>query len=254
MGILLPEVQLYNLVTGILNHVRVDYNAHLADPTKSLLYYFFGGKKVGKFDYFEQSKFLFLKGTDNIRQLEVRQMFDISRAALPTIHLGLPSLNAFGDGIGVDEGYQEPIFGETVIPPDPPDEPGHTEYWYQSVYTRSFQSTYNIIISSENPDEVLLIFNFLYGMLISVLDSVELAGFRNPKLGGQDLQLNSEVIPANVYIRAITLSAFYEVSVPRWFTNEMLNNILSNGLPEQVSEEREDSGHPIPEQDPPPGD
>jgi hypothetical protein len=230
MAVFFPEVQIYNLISGILEFIKVDYNTNLSTPTKSMLYKLFGGVKIGKFDYFVESKNLFLRGNDYARKIELRHMFDISRAGLPTIHLSLPSESPQFDGIGVDQGYADTQFDEDATDPD------HIIQSFTPVYTRAFQTQHNIIISSDNPDEVLLIYNLLKAMMVSVFDSIELAGLRNPKLGAQDLQLNSEVTPANVYFRAITLSSFHELEIPRWFSQQMITNIMAKGTPVMESE------------------
>jgi len=214
--IIIPEIVLFNLITGLVTHISKDFEANLADETKSLLYNLLHGNKFGKFDYYDQGKELFLRRTDHPRKVAVRQFFDVSRADLPTIHITLPGESAAFDGIGVDEGFKSPLWDDDNLR-------------FTPVYNRNFEAQYSIIFTSENTLEVLLMYNTMRSLLISIFDSVQLVGLQNPKLGGQDLQINSDLIPKHIFIRALTLHSNYDVSVPRFFSDQMMQDIIFSG-------------------------
>lgn len=209
---LIPEIVIQTTIQQLLDFVKRDYNGEV-DKTNTFLYKAFFGQKVGNFDYYEQAKDLFLRDKNHPKEIGVRMFFDRSRAHLPTIHLSLPSeQGGEGDGIGFDQGYQENIFNST-------------EREITTVYNRNFNTQYNIIISSDNTFETLLIYHTLRALLISTYESLEMNGLRNPKFGGRDLQLNSDIIPPNVYIRALTLDVFYEIAIPKYVSDKIISNI-----------------------------
>jgi len=49
---------------------------------------------------------------------------------------------------------------------------------------------------------------------------------RNPVLSGGDLQINSEIIPLNVFVRSINLSIMYDVSVESFLGEDTAEAIL----------------------------
>jgi len=215
--IIIPEIVLFKIVNGLILHISKDFEAQ-TDETQSLLYRLLHGNSVEKFDYYTQGKDLFLRGVDHPRKIAVRQFFDISRADLPTVHITLPGENAAFDGIGVDQGLNEPIFDDANLR-------------FTPVYNRNFEAQYSIIFTSDNTFEVLLMYNTIRSLMISIFDSVQILGLMNPRLGGQDLQINSELIPKHIFIRALTLSSNYDVAVPRFFDEQMIQSIIFTGTP-----------------------
>lgn len=213
--IVIPEIKILEIIEVALKTAELDFRAQ-TDETKSLLYRIFGTNQVGKFNFFEEAKDLFLRGDDHPRKIETRMMFDAQRASLPTIHISMPSDSPGADGIGVDQGYQEDIVDES----DPDNK------YVIPVYTRMFDAQYNAIITSDNTLEVLLTYHLLRSMLIAIFDQIEFAGIRNPKLSGQDLQIQGDLIPPTVFARGIGISCSYETTVPSINKNYFLENFV----------------------------
>ncbi|HNQ20662.1 MAG TPA: hypothetical protein PKI46_06345, partial [Bacteroidales bacterium] len=162
------------------------------------------------FNFFEQAQDIFLRGNEHPRKIAVRMMFDAQRANLPTIHISMPSESNGSDGLGVDEGYQEDIVdteNREVI----------------KTYTRMFDTQYNCIITSDNSTEVLCIYHLIKSVLIGIFDSIEFSGIRNPKLSGQDLQINSDIVPPHIFTRGIGISCSYEQTVPSIQKEKFIN-------------------------------
>lgn len=214
MAIQIPEILLFNIIQSCFDAIKDDWNRHL-DEKDTLLYAYFGNLPVHgkKWNWFEQAKDLFLREEDHPRKIEVEMFFNSERARAPTVHLTLPSEQSSGDGIGVDIGYQEDRWDDSNLT-------------YQQTSTRMFESQYHILISSDNTLEVQLIYNFLRGMIISIFTQVELAGLRNPKLSGQDLRLESHLVPEHIFVRGLGIRTEYEVSVPEYFSKDMVKNII----------------------------
>lgn len=207
--IMIPEIVIANLVETVLKVIECDFNDHVEEKD-TLLYYILGDNQYKKFNFFEQAKDIFLRDNDHPRKIEVRMLFDAQRASLPTIHITMPQESNDADGIGVDEGYEDNVLNTNKTT-------------FHKTYTRAFGVQYNIIITSDNSSEVLLIYHLLKAMLISIIDHVELSGIRNPKLSGQDLQMNSDIVPVNVFVRGVGINFMYEESIPSIQEEQIVN-------------------------------
>lgn len=198
--ITIPEIKIVEIIEVALKTVEYDFNNEV-DEQKTLLYRIFGENQHGKFNFFNEAKDLFLRGNEHPRKIETRMMFDAQRAHLPTIHISMPADSPGADGIGVDQGYQEDIVDQVkqeIIP----------------VYNRMFDATYHAIITSDNSLEVLLVYHLLRSMMIGIFDQIEFQGIRNPKLSGQDLNIQGDLVPPHIFARGLGLNCSYEITVP----------------------------------------
>lgn len=212
---LIPEVILKNLIDGIVTFVGQDIDNNSGNPQESVTYKSLNGIKMGKFDFYEQAVNVFSREANHPRKIETRMFFDSSRAHLPTVHLNLPSDNQTEGGIGIDAGYVQPEFDDTAGT-------------YREIFTRAFESQYNFMITSDNTLEVVLIYNVLKGMLISFMETLEFEGIRNPRISGQDLNVMSEIIPENVFMRSIAIDFMFEYSAPKLEEKAILDAINFN--------------------------
>ena len=214
MSILIPEQALHRLIEACLVAVKVDYDENTANEQNSMLYKFFGGipQVKNKFDWFVQAKDLFLRGDRHPRAIDVNMFFNSKRASIPTIHITLPSEMSKDNGLGVDAGYQDPLYSDD-------------DTSYQEVHTRMFDAQYQILITSDNTLEVQLIYNFMRAMFISTLDKIDLAGLRNPTLSGQDLRIDSTLIPENIFVRGLGINVNYEIDVPEFVGKQVIKQL-----------------------------
>ena len=217
--ILIPEIKILEIIETALKVVEVDFNGTV-DETQTILYRVFGGNQIGKFNFYEQAKEVFLRGNEHPRKIQTRMMFDAQRASLPTIHISMPSESHGSDGIGVDEGYEENFVDSQ-------------KGTVNKTYTRMFDAQYNCIITSDNSLEVLCVYHMVKAVLIGIFDNIEFQGIRNPKLSGQDLQLNSDLVPPHIFVRGVGINCSYEQSVPAIQTESFINSfqILYNIIP-----------------------
>jgi len=212
MALQVPEVTLRKLIEGFLLHIRNDYNANLADTTKSLLYAYFTGINDNKKNYFDEAVDLFTRTPDHARYIETRMFFDAQRGIIPTIHITMPSESVGMNSIGIGEGGDE---GHRIV--------DGTDIFVQ--YERRFDTQYHIVCTSDNHSEVLMMYYLLRAGLISVLDSVALEGLENAKISGQELKINPDLVPNHIYMRSIGLSFSYDELVPRWWTDSLVTDI-----------------------------
>ena len=216
MPALIPEILLYNLVRGMIKHVATDFATHQGDPENSFLGRVLMGIKDHKHDYFVEAKALFVeRGDDNPRGIKTRLFFDANEAAIPTVHITMPQETTGQNSLGAGES------GLNVYEDD-------THKEFTPGRERRFDTNYHIIITSDNHREVLIMYHVIRAMMVSALSEVDIAGLENPKLGGQDIRPNENIVPRNIFMRGITLQCSYEVHVPRFFSSEQITTLIIN--------------------------
>lgn len=218
MGVLVPEIVVFNTIKAIIDYIRFDYEERV-DETTTLLYKICNGNVAQRYDLFEQAKAVFITERDNSRELDVNMFFNMERARIPTIHITLPSEQADKDGMGIDEGYQgyEEVTGIG-------DDVGSEQQG--PIYTRRFNTQYQIVITSDNTNEVLTIYHVLRAIMIPMIDSLNAEGLENIKLSGRDIQNMQTIVPEHVFIRSIGLYFEYEVSLGSLFPEDIVQKIL----------------------------
>lgn len=215
--IFIPEITIKQIVDSILLYIRTNYNSTL-DKDKSYLALLIKGLKLGKFDIYEQAVEIFVnRGRNHPKQLEVHHFFNLERAAIPTIHIGLTNDDTGPNGIGIDQGFNEDIYDST-------------NQTIKEVYNRAFDSRISLTITSENSLEVITIYHVLRAALISTFNELQFAGMQNPKITGGDLQINPDLVPAHIFFRVLHIDYFYDVPAPTIFTRETYADIVAQGI------------------------
>jgi len=218
--LIIPEAILLDSLRKGLKLIRDDYNANKSDPPTTLLYKILSGNVIQRYDLFEQAKQVFIttEGNDP-RHLDVNLFFNAKRAHIPTIHITLPGEDEKDNALGLSNGYQQPVFNS-----------GETQY--NQVFNRRYNATYNIIVTSDNTLEVVLIYHFMRSLLISLNPHLSLAGLTNIKMGGSDININSEIVPVNVFVRGIKFNFQYDViGFELQAKDNLAFAILANSIP-----------------------
>lgn len=221
--VIIPEYVLLNHVDKILAFIRADY-IEQTDKNNSFLMKVLNGNAIERYDLPTQAKQVFINNdVTNPRFIEAHLMWNMKREGLPTIHITLPSEQTQngGNGMGTDEGYRD----LEII-----DEGEETEKEFK-VFTRRYQSTYNIVITSDNSNEVIMIYHVIRAALNSTIASLHLVGLENVNTGGQDVQLVQGMASKNMYMRAVTVSLQYESSSPDIWNNPIFRSLTSKGTP-----------------------
>lgn len=204
----IPEITIYKLINTFIKLAATDYNDAPGDKSTSILYNIFktddNGEQMvmeGKDDYYKMAVELFGRTEDKVNQLQLNIGYNLQRAAeYPTIHILLPSENKGRiDTLGNNQGA----------------DPGNTMLnGVLSINkTRSKSAVYNLMITSPNIYEVLIIYYFLHAMLLIFDDNSEFKGLRNMNMSGQDLITQSDLSLPNVFHRNLTMQFDYEYSV-----------------------------------------
>jgi hypothetical protein len=226
IAILMPEVVLYKTLKSIFQIVKDDFQNHVLEDT--ILYQMFGIDECGNqlewenFNYFKQAKELFIDKNN----IQVNLGYNMEVSDMACVHIMLPNETGRPFGIGADEnyiGYAEHQGNDETV---------------QAIYTKMFDATYNLIITSENTLEVLLIYNFLKGAFISLYTHIELSGLRLPKISGQDIQLQSDLVPPHIFHRSLGLNFVYEVHIPDLMRKRLIKEFKVTGI--KLSNQNED--------------
>lgn len=224
-GINMPELVLYEFCKMVQRIVIEDFHAH-EDETKTMLYYLFGKDllendiKLETFNYFDQAKQIIIYDKFN-----VGIGYNSELAEMGCIHILLPSETSDGSPIGGNENYQD-YLEETEEVDEGEDELVHVT----PVFTRSFDSSYSLLISSKNSLQAVVIYQFMKACFISLHEHLELYGLQNIKIGGSDISMDSAFIPTSVYHRSLTLGFSYEVSIARMFKEKLAKNFKLTGM------------------------
>ena len=198
--LIIPEVVFFNHLKTILKMIRDDYNDNLSDTTKSILYKtFYQSGALDKFSFYEQLVKILITKKDNPRAFDFSLGFNMEKSAIPHLHITLPNENSSSNGIGLDEGQFDEIFDDD-------------DKTYHKIYTRRFDSQYNFTITSDNMNEVIVLYHFMRTVFIQMIDSMNQFGIEKIQISGRDIQLNSSLAP-NVFVRNIALSFSYEISI-----------------------------------------
>lgn len=212
----LPEFTLRKILESGIEYIKEDL-ANFSEKD-TILYHLFGEEiDENEINLYDEAKKIFTRKNNDERLLKVRLFFNRSKANTPSIHITSPSETDGPNGIGVDEDYEEQILSEDGTETYP-------------VYTRAFNTTFNLMITSDSQTETLIIFHTFKAFLISIIDTLELNGLRNVKFSSGDLNLNEELAPPHIFVKYIGITFFHEVSSKRWFSNLKINNLITKGI------------------------
>lgn len=225
--IVVPEFIIHSTIEMLLLKVREDYSSQ-TDKTKSLLAKLLDNVSFQRYDFLNQAISVICCDLDHPRYVEVDLLFNRDRNGAPTIHVMLPNetTDMRANGLGNDEGYIESDYEDG-------DEDSNIPGSFTSTFTRSFQSQYDIVITSDNANEIILIYHLLKALLISATDHFHLSGLRNISIGGQDIQQYAaqQMFPG-LYVRSLRLSVQYETTTLNLNSQLMANKIeVQSGIP-----------------------
>ena len=212
----IPEAILKKIIDHFFDYT-VDNYLNTDNKEESFLWFLFGDKKLGKYDYFKNAAAIFSRDDDHPRKIETHLFFNRERFGFPTIHIGLPSeqLANGGNGIGFD-------YTTTNIFKDP--------FKFTAVRQRLFHSRFNIVCTSDNSFETLIVYNWMKCCLIGNVDILEVNGLQNPILSGGDVLLDEQIMASNVFSRALFLDVMYDTTSPSFQSYMGAGELFMKGI------------------------
>jgi hypothetical protein len=210
--IFVKEIILKQAVDIFLKFLEDDIVANINTPTKTYLATIIGEqKKIGNYDFLTQALTVFNKKKDDPRKIFVDYMYNMKSDKRPTIYVALAADSPGQNSMSMGEGYLGDNFTQIGGQNTPSDITDDT-FNRTETYTRRFTSAINLVIISDNSNEVVLIYEIMRAGFISLLPHLSIIGFENLRLSGQDLILQQGEVPANTYKRVIQLSFEYMFS------------------------------------------
>lgn len=209
---IIPEFILQESVQELLDFLYYDCQKPIKE---SFLYKLLGQDppKLGKFNYLEQARTIFNHGDTSSRKILVDLMFNLRHDQLPSIHINTPSDNPGSNSLGLDEdGSYETIEGQI-----------------SSKLYRQDSATFDIVIVSDNSNEVVLIYRILRSLLVSYYKVLSSRGLINIKFSGQDLTPYADLSQKTLYMRTIRLSFEYTTESIELLSSSEVGGIVFNG-------------------------
>lgn len=198
----IPEITVFQALNALLEYIRSDFKNN-PNEEKTFLYKNLKGEQIEGIDLYQESKKLFLPTNKSQRAFKISMGYDLNRANLPTMHIIVPSdIDGGINGLGGDEGYIRSN-----------DESRETK---ETIYSRGFGAQYNLLITSDNQYELLIIYHLFRALLVATtpqLDNDGKFGLRNLKLSGQDITLQQDLVPVHIFHRILAINFVYEVDV-----------------------------------------
>lgn len=219
--LIIPEAIILDSLEKGLKFVKADYATNVAANTEQDSYLHRTLQEIGieRYSYLTQGKKVFLAEEDDPRKLNIDLAYNMDVSKAPSIYIALANEQNGQNGLGLDEGYQEGFENKdgTITP----------------TFTRRKNTSYNIMITSDNSNEVVMIYHFLYALLMSITPHMNIRGLENISIGGQDLQLRGDLIPKAIFMRALAINLQYEISVPDLRRNLTVGAIFFSGYPKE---------------------
>lgn len=165
---------------------------------RSLLFEIYGGLAFDGMNYFnEMAKIIETRYTSETRKLVINLGFNPNREIFPQASILLPNeendpkfLGQHPSNINLGDGTT--AFGRA----------------------HAYQTTYNILLTSDNYNEVILIYHFLKSIILMGYDQFTAAGLQNLYVAGRDISMDFDLEPTNLYHRSIALTFFYCNELP----------------------------------------
>lgn len=210
----IPEIVIYNTLLNMIDFTIK--NSKVENKDFRLLWRIFGGNDcypkatLGNLDLYEQALHIFREENGG-RGIKVSIGYNLQRVETgePSIHILLPSETTDSAPIGFNRGYLGNVIdaGDNIGVP---------------ILEADSMVTYNLMITADNVNEMMIVYNWLKSISISFSTQFALEGFKNLKIGGNDLQFNDELVPPHIFHRNFNLSFSYEVIGIDIFNEETL--------------------------------
>ena len=208
-------IKIKKLIDGLLTFVKDDYDTQISHGYvgESFLERCFDDEDVTEgISYKTTAIEIFTRTPDKLRKVDTRIMFDIDRAPLPTIHLREPAKSkGKQDAISyIGEEFYENLDGST-----------------NDQRRRSFTSNYELLITSMNRHEVIVMEEVMLALLIGAQDTLSLANpFYSFDFSVKELIAQNDLVPNPLFVKSISINASYDKTYPDLTDNHLLRKIL----------------------------
>lgn len=214
-----PEITVLNVIQNLLSFVRKNYkDCELANtPTESYLWKIFKGDQFERYDYYEQIVSILITQKNSQRHFTIDYSFNRDKNTPPSAFISLGQETPSYNGLGLDEGYNKSSQHEDSV--------------NQSVYTRAFNTQYDLYIYSDQYLEIIVLYQLIRSLLISFTPYIEVMGLRNFSTFGKDIDKYPDFLPKDFFYRALSLRFFYETEAPAFQVYKDYADIIFQNIP-----------------------
>lgn len=218
--LVVPEFILHDTVERLVEFIRTNF-VTAETIEQSFIYQLTNTVGFERYGYYEQAKTVLIdNGVGSPRELNIQLGFNIKHNKVPSIHIVMPSESDTQNAIGTDEGS----FNLSVEDIDP-------SYMYRNVYARRYNAIYDIVIFSDNLNEVVMLYHIFKSLIVSSIPHLDASGLNKVRITGSDLSPYMELAPKELFSRAIRLSFEYEEKSLSLYTDEFRNGIDFSVIP-----------------------
>ena len=230
---IIPEFILLHAIKAGLKFLKTDFDAQetAGTPNNSYLHRILEDQQIERYSYYEQAKAVLFKQKDDPRSIRVDLMYNMDFEKVPSIYITLPGEQHGQNALGIEQST-EPYYNANT---------DDEVVSYTNKYTRRKNATYAIYITSDNSNEVTLLYHIIDCLIISMTTHLALKGLYNLTQGGQDLQIDSDKIPKHLFIKALSLGLQYDRSAPDLNSTPMFTDIMFEGRPTGLSSDTADT-------------
>jgi hypothetical protein len=211
-------IRMKKIVDALIEYIRADYEAKFpALETETFLYRSLYGMTTGgaDYDFYTQAKEIFLRDSNSPRKIQTGLMFPRQVQSTPHVHVREPAkqngnFNSIGAGFSVN-----PVagIGGNVI-----DE-----------YRDTKRASYEIVITSDNPMDTILISEVMYSLMLGAYDTLSQL-FTTFNFSMRELIMNQDIHTPFLYVKSITIDAQYENTATSIADKGYLNSLIFNML------------------------
>lgn len=216
---IIPEVILFNTASKFLKMITDDFTASPSEEC-TILYNIFKLDDnddelfYSNFNWYQQAKDLLLRTSKSVRRLELNIGYNLQRAAVPSIHILLPTeTKGRFDSIGQSES----------VPFQKPAVACEDKLWVSKETSHS--SVYHLMITSDNSSEVLIVYYFLKYMFTVLNDHLGLKGLLNLSASGQDVNIQQDLASPHIFHRNFSIQFDYANKVVMPFYGSLVNGL-----------------------------
>lgn len=208
-------LRLYKITQSLLDFIKVDYEQRLQEniENESFLYRCIDADDViDDINYRDLAKEIFTRDKKNSRKVTVQLMFSLDKAMIPQISIREPAKSkGQSDAIGgIGEEIYENLDGS-----------------FSEERRKSYTSQYELLITSPNRHEVIIIEEVLLGLFTGAQETLSLINpFYNFNFSVKELMMNHDTFAEQLFIKSIGINVSYEKSYPNLTNNTFLNKIL----------------------------
>lgn len=218
----IPDIILLDVLNKGLIALRLDYNSVVTNggnpATDSMLGIIFGNLALQRYVTFTQIVNLIITTPETPKHLIPKLSYDPGASTYPSVHLTMPAESDSHNVIGIGEGNQDEIFiDNSALEPFTPDE-------YRRQFVRKFNTSYQVVIMSDNKNDVIVLYHLFKALLIATYEHLELSGLDNIRMSGGDVSY-SPGVPDRTFIRHIALNFDYETVSVEFNLNTVIDKI-----------------------------